>query len=882
MRDPRPQGPPRIAERLLRACLPPDVTGDSILGDAREELVAYSRSGGLAPRLWYCFHALGIARAYAFEVVMDGLFKDIRFAARGLVKQPGSALLSVLILGLGIGLSTFMFSLIYGVLVRGLDVPESDRIGVIERVDTRQLDQGGRSVPAQDFLDFRERARSFEGLLGYYGGSVTLADHMAAGRYQGVWTTANTFDVLRVRPMTGRTFAAGEDSPGLAPTVILGHDVWRDRYASDPGVVGQSVRVNGRVGTIVGVMPEGFRWPSNHDLWIAMDDDPRSVPRGEGRSYNVMARLADGVSWDMAERDLAEVAAQLEREYPVLNEGMSADLLTVSQQQNGDEIALIFTAMMVAVLCVLLVACANVANLLLARAATHTRVAGVRAALGAGRLRVAFPFFAEALVLACAGAVIGTALAYWAIHQFDQATSPALTGRPYFVTFVLDVPVLLYVVGITAFTALVAGIAPAIQVTRADLNQILKDEARGSSSFYLGRLSRGLVMVEVALSVALLIGAGLMTKSIVQLGNVDLPFEPESYLSGRIGLLDTDYPERADRQRFWQETERRTASQPGVAAVALSSAVPGAGTGVQPIRLEGQTYQEPSDRPETHSAIISTGYFDLLGVAPLEGEGFSEGHTPGTERVAIVNRSFARRFFPNGSAIGRRFRTGEADTVPWMRVIGVVPDLQMQGFRPTGSPGSAPDGFYVPITQSDPAFMNVAARAKSGTPGALASPMRDAVRTIDPDVPLFDLRTVDESLDGESWFYAVFGSVFIAFGLAALFMATAGLYGVLSFSVSRRTQEMGIRMALGAETRQVVRLILRQGVTQLAIGLGIGLVMAAGLSSVVGILMYRVNPRDPAVFGGVLALIVTVGLAAALVPALRATRVDPAVALRSD
>jgi predicted permease len=595
-----------------------------------------------------------------------------------------------------------------------------------------------------------------------------------------------------------------------------------------------------------------------------------------------MGRIAGGVSWERAELDVADVAAQLEREHPELNEGMSADLLTVSQQQNGDEIALIFTAMMVAVLCVLLVACANVANLLLARAATRTRVAGVRAALGAGRLRVAFPFFAEALVLACAGALVGTALAYWAIDVFDAATAPAFTGRPYFVKFVVDVPVLLYVVGITAFTALAAGIAPAIQVTRTDLNSILKDEARGSSSFQLGRLSRGLVMVEVALSVALLIGAGLMTRSIVQLGRVDLPFEPEAYLSGRIGLLGTDYPERTDRQRFWQETERRIASLPGVAAVAISGAVPGGGAGNQPIRLEGQTYPELSDRPSTLGDIVSTGYFDMLGVPVIEGEGFSESHTLESERVAIVNRSFAQRFFPDGSAIGRRFRTGEADSIPWMRVIGVVPDLHMQGFRPTGSPGSTPDGFYLPLAQSDPTFMTVVARPRSGPAVALAPALREVVGTIDPDVPLFEMRTVDESMRRASWFYKVFGSVFIAFGLAALFMATAGLYGVLSFSVSRRTQEMGIRMALGAEGRQVIRLILRQGVMQLAVGLGIGLVMAAGLSSVVGILMYRVNPRDPAVFGGVLALVVTVGLVAALVPALRATRVDPMVALRSD
>jgi putative ABC transport system permease protein len=863
MKEYRPLQPPRLVEWLLRACLPRGVTGDSILGDAREEL-------------------LGIARAYAGEVVMDGMLKDLRFAMRSLVKQPGSAVLSVLILGLGIGLSTFMFSLIYGVLVRGLDVPESDRIAVIERVDTRNPDQGGQSIPAHDFLDYRERTRSFEGLIGYWGGSVTLSDDRAAGRYQGVWVTANAFDVLRVRPILGRTFAEGEDAPGLAPTVVLGYDVWRDRYASDPGVLGQSVRVNGQVGTIVGVMPEGFRWPSTDDLWITKTDDPLSVARGEGLGYLVMARLSEGVSWDAAARDLADVAAQLEREHAELNEFKSARLITVSQQQNGDEIAVIFTAMMVAVLCVLLVACANVANLMLARAATRTRLAGIRAALGAGRMRVAFPFFAEALILACAGAMIGTALAWWTIGLFDAATDPALSGRPYFVKFVLDVPALLYVVGVTALTALVAGIAPAIQVTRVDLNHILKDEARGSSSFHLGRLSRGLVIVEVALSVALLVGAGLMTRSIVQLGRAQLPFEAEALLTGRIGLIRADYPERVDRQRFWQDTEQGIAAVPGVAAVAITSAIPGVGPGIQPIGLEGQTYEEPSDRPTTHGEIVSTGYFDLLGTTILEGEAFSGIHTFESDRVAIVNRSFAERFWPGSSPIGRRFRTGMADTVPWIRVIGVVPDLHMQGFRPTGSPGSNPDGFYVPLAQADPASMNVVAHPRSGGPGALATPMRDAVRAIDPDVPLYDLQTARSAIHRASWFYVVFGSVFIAFGLAALFMATAGLYGVLSFSVSRRTQEMGIRMALGAEGHQVIRLILRQGIAQLGVGLVLGLAMAAGLSSIIGFAMYRVDPRDPAVFGGVVGLIVTVGLVAALVPALRATRVDPLMALRTE
>ncbi len=641
--------------------------------------------------------------------------------------------------------------------------------------------------------------------------------------------------------------------------------------------------MNGRQGTVVGVMPEGFRWPSNHDLWVTMDDDPRAVARGEGPSYWVMGRLASGMTWDQANLELRRIADQLAVEHPDENEGLSARLLTVAQQQNGGEITLVFMAMMVAVLCVLVVACANVANLLLARAATRMREAAVRVAMGAGRLRVMAPFLAEALVLAVAGAIAGTGLAYGAVRLFDRATDPALTGRPYFVTFEIDLPVLLFAVGITGVTALLAGAAPAFQVSRADVSEILKDEGRGSSSLRAGRLGTALVMVEVAFSVALLVGAGLMTRSMVELGRFRLPFEPEAYVTGRIGLFETDYPEREDRQRFWEEVERRVSAVPGVAAVALSAGTPGVGSGGARIRLEGESYEEASDQPLAHVDQVTPGYFALLGAEPLEGEPFAVHHDSDAERVAVVNRSFAERHWPGSSAVGRRFRTGTSDTIPWMTIIGVMPDLQMQGFAPPGLPQAIPDGYYVPVRQSDPSFLTVVARRGSGVEATgLVPALREAVRLVDPDVPLYDVATVAEAAARSAWFYRVFGSVFVIFGSVALFMASVGLYGVLSFSVSRRTQEMGIRMALGAGRRDVVGLVLRQGLKQIGVGLVVGLAIAAGLSGVVSFLMFGVSPRDPLVFGFVVVLTVAVGVAASLVPATRATGVDPMAALRSE
>lgn len=814
---------------------------------------------------------------------MDALLKDLRSGARSLARQPGSAIISALILALGIGLATFMFSLLYAVLFRGLDVPEPDRVGVLARLDTRQGEDDADAMSGQDFLDFHERARSFEGLLGYYGGTVNLADDEGPERYQGAWVTANAFEVLRVEPVLGRTFVEGEDAPGLRPTVVLGFHVWRDRYGEDPGVIGKSVRVNGRQGTVVGVMPEGFKWPSNHDLWITMDDDPRAVPRGDGPYYWAVGRLAAGVTWDQANLEAARIAEQLEAEYPEENEGLSARLLTVSQQQNGGEIAVVFLAMMVAVFCVLLVACANVANLLLARAATRMREAGVRVAMGAGRFRVMMPFLAEALVLAGAGAVAGTGLAYGAVRLFDHATAPALTGRPYFVTFEVDLPVLVFAVGVTALTALMAGAAPAFQVSGADVNAILKDQGRGSSSLRAGRLGKALVMVEVAFSVALLVGAGLMTRSMVELGRFELPFDPEAYTTGRVGLFESDYPTRDDRQRFWSELERRVGAVPGVARVALSAGTPGVGSSGVRIRLEGRSYAEPTDRPQTHVERVTPGYFALLDADVVEGETFADDYAVDSEPVAVVNRSFAERFWPGAPALGRRFRTGTTDTIPWITVIGVVEDLQMQGYSSPGSPSSVPDGYYVPVRQTDPTFLTVVARRDPGMTSSEVVPgLRDAVRSIDPDVPLYDIRTITEAAERSAWFYRVFGSVFVVFGAVALFMASVGLYGVLSFSVSRRTQEMGIRMALGAGRRQVTRLVFRQGLTHIGVGLVVGLAMAAGLSSIVGFLLFGVNPRDPLVFGGVVLLIVGVGILASVVPALRATGVDPMVALRSE
>ena len=811
---------------------------------------------------------------------MRTLVKELTVGLRSLRRMPGSALISVVVLALGIGLCSFMFSVVYGVYYRGLNVPDPGRVFVL--MTTRaEGDQFNRPVPIQDLADWRERQSSFTGLLGTSGATVNVSDAEEPRRFQGERLSANALDVLQVYPILGRGFAQGDDAPGAPPNVLLGYAAWRDHYGLDPGVIGRPVRVNGEPAEIIGVMPEGFKFPSNDEVWIPLRDDPLETSRGAGPSVMVIGRLRDGVSRDQAELEMASIAEQLAREYPESNEGIGARLETPSRAATGGPLDVVFTALMIAVTCVLLVACANVANLLLARAAMRTKEAGVRVALGGGRLRVMAPFLAEAAVLAAAGALLGILIAHVAIGWFDGVTDPARTGRPYFIRFHLDLPILAYVGGLTVFTALAAGLAPAWQVSRTDLTSVLKDEARGSSGLHMGRLSRVLVTAEVALSCALLVGAGLMTKSILNLRTAEYAYETERLFTARVALPESDYPDAEARRPLWDAVLREVRALPGVAAAGLASQLPLAGESRGNVALDGTVYEDVDAMPSLARVVVTPGYFGALGIGVTSGRDFTDLDAEGSDLVTIVNQPMVDRYFDGRSPIGRQIREGAADSLPWLTIVGVVPDLGIGG--PLIDTGDfEPAGYYVPLGQSDPPSMSIAALPRTGGALALTSDVRRAVRLADPDLPIFDIWTQADIIDRRTWFFGVFGTLFIAFGAAAMFMASVGLYGVLSFAVSRRTQEMGIRMALGAGARDVVGLVARQGATQLSIGLGIGLALAFGLTRVIGPLMYRVDPQDPLVFGGVVVMIALVGVAAGFFPARRATGVDPVEALRYE
>ncbi len=810
---------------------------------------------------------------------MKSLWQDLRVALRSLRKEPASAVITSITLALGIGLCTISFSLVYGVFLRGLDVPEPERLTLVYRTNPSQ-DQDFMGVNMHDLGDWRAQQTSFQGLGHFSTGTVNLSGAEGPERYDGAFVSANVFDLLRVRPVLGTTFRVGDDEAGAPLTIVLGHRAWETRYESDQTVVGQSVIVNGEAATILGVMPEGFQWPQEQELWVVRRDDRAENPdRSRSPTFTVFGRLNEGVTMEEAELEMALISERLAKEYPEANEGVTTRFRSFVEEDTGPELIAVFGAMQVATIFVLLIACANVANLLMARATLRTREAAVRTALGASRLRVVLPFFAETLILASIGAAIGLAIAYVGVTLFDNATQDV--GKPYYMQFGLDLPVMVFVLAITLFTALVAGAAPAAQVLKTDVNKTLKDETNGSSGVLGGKLTRVLVTAEIALSCALLIGAGLMVKSIVKLRTFDFPYATENVLTARVGLFETDYPTPESRRDFFRDLADRLRGIAGAQSIALTTNLP-TNVGGRSIAIEGGTYLTNQDYPTARTSDITPEFFETFEVSLVSGRDFDLNDTHDGLPVAIVNQAFAARHYPGQDPIGQRFaeRAGRDSLAPWRTIVGVVPNLRMEGFNPDRDD---PSGYYVPVAQRDIRFISLALRASPGVaPLTLTPAVREAVRSVDPDLPIYNVDSMQGVVDTAGWFYIVFGTLFIAFGAAALFMATVGLYGVIAFSVSRRMRELGIRMALGASARDVVRLVVRQGGIQLGVGLAFGLVMAYGLTRIIALLMFEVAPQDPPVFSIVVIVIAVAGLLASLIPARRATGVNPVVALRYE
>jgi len=807
---------------------------------------------------------------------MAELFHSLRVSVRTLRRSPGLTAIAILALTLGIGLTTAMYSIVHGAL-RNLPFDDADRLLHLERNRPAEgIDS--MEVTIADYLDWRSQQSSFEDLAAFTQGTANLASGDAnPERYEGAFMTTNAFRLLRVHAALGRTFEDGEDGPGAPATVILGHRVWRDRFQSDPEIVGETVRINGEPSVILGVMPEGFRFPYDQDLWLPLRWDADLPSRDAGQTLEVYGRLAPGVTADQAQVEMSSIAQRLAAAYPETNEGVGAVVKPYTEEFVGEEAISLLYVMLGAVLGVLLIACANVANLLLARTALRSREVAVRSALGAGRLRVVLSVLGEAALLSGVGALLGLGLATVGLEMFDRAIRA--TDPPYWLTFGIDAQVAAVVIALTAAATLLSGLLPALQASGARVGEVLKDESRGASSFRLGRLARTLVVAEIALSCGLLVATGLMVKSVVELRTHDYGFPVDGLFTARIGLFESDYPTPDDRVRFFESLRERIAERPEAQAVALTDSLPVLGSPRTHFALRGEAPNEDA-LPRARQVTVSPGFFEAFELRPLAGRTFTAHDRRDSQPVALVNQLFAERYFPGEDPIGRQVRLGRAETEgesrPWRTIVGVVPDMALGGPRKED-----PEGIYVPLAQSDVQFASLVVRTE-GDPMALAPAVRQAVGSLDPYLPIYWVRTLTEAIHTQNWFVDVFGTIFGIFGVSGLLLAVIGLYGVMSFSVQRRTHEVGIRMALGADSGKILRLMVRQGAIQVGLGTVLGIGLALALSRGIQILLFGVQPWDPGIFVTIIAVLVVTSLAAAVLPARRAAVVDPAVALRRD
>ncbi|MCZ6857521.1 MAG: ABC transporter permease, partial [Gemmatimonadetes bacterium] len=689
--------------------------------------------------------------------------------------------------------------------------------------------------------------------------------------------SVNAFELLRVQPLLGRSFTPEDANPASPPVVILGHNIWKNRFDYDPGVIGQVIRASGVPRTVIGVMPEGFRFPNDHDLWVPLIARSSDVARGRGTWYRTFGRLAAGVTVEEASTEFEAISRRLALEYPATNEDVHAVIEPYTERWIGREISGILYLMLTIVSFVLLIACANVTNILLARATERTREVAVRTALGARRSRVIMQLMTESLLLSIAGGVVGLAIAFGGVGIFNFAS--AGMEMAFWIDVRVDAVSLLFVLGLVIVASVAAGVAPALQASKTNANEVLKDESRGVSSFRLSRFSKMLVVSEIAFSCALLVVSALMIKGVLKLRTMDYGFAPEQLFVADLSLMPAEYPDAAGRVQFFEEVQARLAAIPGVHGVTLTSNLPVKGTWTASVGLEGTTSTNIDDYPMTHYAQITSSFFDVFRITLLEGRGFGAEDRIGAEPVAIVNQRFAERFFSDQGALGRRIRRGGPNSQqPWRTVVGVVSNAYMTDVE---SENPNPDGVYIPLTQGAFFFTNIVMRT-AGDPLTYTPLVRDAVEALDPNLPIAEVNTLAGDILLEKKVFEVFGRLFLLFGAAALFLASVGLYGVMSFAVSRRTKELGVRVALGAQGSDVLRLVLRQGVFQLGVGLTLGLALAAALSRAMSMAFFQVDPWDMSIFGMIALTLTATGLLATIIPARRATKVDPMVALRYE
>ncbi len=804
--------------------------------------------------------------------VVENIVRDVSYSSRVLLKNYAFTIVVVLTLALGIGANTAIFSFANGILLRPLPYPQSDRLTAIQETALKR-GVDAMSVSYPNFLDWREQNSVFESMGTYFGSTrFALSGAGEPISIRGARISYGTLETLRVSTQLGRSFTVNEDRPEEDAVVILGHELWQTNFGGDSNIVGKKIVLSNRSRTIVGVMPRGFRFPEIAELWVPLALTPQLFTRND-HGLSAIARLKDGVSVAEAQAQMHNIAARVEQQNPVTNEGLGVKVSSMHDYLTGDyrEALLILLGV---VGCVLLVACVNVANLMLARATARQKEFALRAALGAGRWRIVRQLLVESMLLAIVGGALGFALSIWALRLLLKSIPLQL---PFWMNFSVDLRVLGFTIAITVLTGLLFGVAPALQTSRVDLNDSLKEGGRGTGSGS-ARSRSLLVVTEIALSLVLLVGAGLMIQSFLRLRRVNVGIEPTNISIASFQLSPAKYREEEQRASFVKQLMERVRALPGVQTASGTTTIPLSGGGWgRSLTVEGYPVLAVGQAPMIQHTVVTPDYFRTMGIPLLSGRDFTDSDAKGSPLVTIIDERLAREYWPNESPVGRRIRFGPPeDNEPWHTIIGVVGTVRHERMQE-----DTRKSVYLPHAQMPVNGVALMARTTS-EPKELVAAIRREVAQLDSDLPVSKITTMQEVIDESIWQPRLYATLFGVFAGGALLLALIGIYGVMAFLVQTRTHEIGVRMALGATARDVFKLIVGRGMKLTAIGVLIGIGGAVAVTRLMHSLLFNTSATDPIVFIMISLLLAVAAFLACYIPARRAAKVDPLIALRYE
>jgi len=807
---------------------------------------------------------------------MQTLWQDLRYGARMLMKQPGFTLIATLTLAFGIGVNTTIFTYVNAVLFRILNFQEPDRVAFVWAASSASGSQNPVSIP--DYLDWRERAQSFTGLAAATGATRALTGGGDPERISSAQVTANFFQVLGVTPVIGRAFLPDEDRPGAAGVALLSHQFWQKRFGGDPNVAPRTITLDDRSVTVIGVTPANFRFIVEGDIWEPLALDPRRADRNR-RSLIVFGRLKPGVTVAQADAEMKSVSGRIAEQFPTTNAGWSSSVMAAPDALWGPQGKMAFALLLGVVFAVLLIACANVAGLQFARGAARRKEMAVRQAMGAGRWRLIRQLLTENLLLAALGGTLGLLLAVWGLSLIEArygASLDALVNDA-----VIDRRVLAYTMALALLSALFCGLTPALHSSKLDLTETLKEGGRGGSGGRkTNRFRSALVVGEISLALVLLVVSGLMIRTIVAYQLIEPGFDINNLLTMRVSLPERDYATERQRREFFERALSQIAAQPGVESVGAITRLPlvgGSRNARRSLAIEGRAAAAANDKPWAIDLIVSPGYFDAIGIRLQSGRQLSAEDTADAPRVAFISRTMAGKYWPNEEPLGKRFRfensTGDE---AWITVAGVVGDVRNDDVDAPPLPQ-----VYLPHAQNAVSDLSLVVRT-SAAPLEQIAAVRRSIGTLDRKLPVYEIATMDRLLFDDLAGIRIVVELLLAFAALALALASVGIYGVMSYAVAQRTGEIGVRMALGAQTRDILRLVVGQGARLVSLGVAIGMAAALAAAQAMRGLLYGVSPTDPLTFIVIAALLACVAIVACWIPARRATKVDPMIALKCE